>query len=214
MLNALLEFDHHLFVFLNTHHAPFFDWFFWFVTQGGTGWVVAPIVIGFILKKVPRSNVRNVILCAIIASVVSGLVTTQLKRWINRPRPVLYFQHNPYLPRRAESAPDDFPSEALFDSIAVHIVGPPLRKHSFPSGHTATAFTGAAILVYLFGGWFWISLGVAGLVAYSRIYMGVHFPLDTLGGCMLALVIVWTTLFICSRQGLIPRRGRLKHDRR
>ncbi len=209
MFDSLLAFDQQLFVFLNSHHTPFFDWFFWFVTQGGTGWVVAPLVMGIVLKKVPRTYIRKALICAVIASVASGIAISVLKRQIDRPRPVAYFEQNPCLPRGAEAAPDNFPDEAYFDSIVVHIVGPELRYHAFPSGHTATAFTGAAILVYFFGGWFWLSFVVAALVAYSRVYMGVHFPLDTLGGAVLGTFTVWIVLYTCTRLGHIPRRGRL-----
>ncbi|MFP4163636.1 MAG: phosphatase PAP2 family protein [Chitinispirillaceae bacterium] len=209
MLDSLLAFDRQLFVILNSNHSPFFDWFFWFVTHGGTGWVVAPLVLGIILKKVPKTYIRNAVICAILASAASGIVISVLKRQIDRPRPTAYFEENPYLPRRAEAAPEDFPDEAYFDTITVHLVGPELRYHAFPSGHTATAFTGAAILVYFFGGWFWLSFVAAGLVAYSRIYIGVHFPLDTVGGALLGTMTVWLFLYICTRLGFIPKRGRL-----
>ncbi len=169
--------------------------------------MVAPLVIGIILRKVKSSFIRNTIVCAVIAATLSGVCVAVLKKQINRPRPTVYFQKHPYVVKELESAPDDFPSEALYDTISVHLVGRSLKYNSFPSGHSATAFTGAAILVYLFGGWYWLSFAVAGLVAYSRIYVGVHYPLDVSAGAVLAIAIVWTTLHLCSYFRVIPKRG-------
>jgi undecaprenyl-diphosphatase len=73
----------------------------------------------------------------------------------------------------------------------VRMLGPTLRHRSFPSGHANTAFATAMFLVLMYGGWYWTSFIMASIVAYSRIYMGVHFFLDTLGGALLAIIVVW-----------------------
>lgn len=55
---------------------------------------------------------------------------------------------------------------------------------SFPSGHTTEAFASATALTFLFPNWK-MALPIftwASLVAFSRIYLGVHYPFDILGG--------------------------------
>jgi undecaprenyl-diphosphatase len=69
-------------------------------------------------------------------------------------------------------------------------VGEPLACRSFPSGHTNTAFCGACVLAFFLGGWYWFAFVPAFLVAYSRVYLGAHFPLDAAAGAALALAVM------------------------
>jgi undecaprenyl-diphosphatase len=62
-----------------------------------------------------------------------------------------------------------------------------LHSHSFPSGHTATAFAGATMLsafVPRAAPAFYV---LAAAIAYSRLYVGVHFPVDLVGGIVIGV---------------------------
>jgi len=63
------------------------------------------------------------------------------------------------------------------------------HDYSFPSGHTLASFE-AAIMIFLHNKkWGAISLVLAALIAFSRMYLFVHFPTDILGGIVLGTLI-------------------------
>lgn len=73
---------------------------------------------------------------------------------------------------------------AVIPPELLHVIGPAHRYGSFPSGHSTTIFTVAGILsLYLRrGSLTWLLAAVALLIGISRIAVGVHWPLDVLGG--------------------------------
>ena len=73
-----------------------------------------------------------------------------------------------------------------FTSIpAVDVITSRPHDASFPSGHAGNAFAGAVVLARTLPAWqaaWWI---LAALIAYSRIYVGVHYPADVIGGALI-----------------------------
>lgn len=67
--------------------------------------------------------------------------------------------------------------------------------YSFPSGHTASAFAAAGILLREFRQYRAYIISLASLIAFSRMYLYVHYPSDIIGGILLGLFcswVVWT----------------------
>ena len=77
----------------------------------------------------------------------------------------------------------------------------PLDHFSFPSGHTATAFTIFLLTVYFFPKKEVFVIGALYAIAcgYSRIYLGQHFPLDVAGGIMVAIFTLILSIYISNK---------------
>lgn len=127
--------------------------FFWTITQfGGVGVLLALSFIFLAVKK------YTIVIQMMIAGLLAELLAHAGKAYVGRPRPAEFFSE---LITR-----DEF------------ISGP-----GFPSGHTAVATAAAlVILPYLPKKLRWITpVWIVG-VMLSRVYLGVHAPMDLIGG--------------------------------
>lgn len=183
-MDSLLTFDRELFFLINHGlHAPALDPVMWFFTSLGLGQVQVALVLlwagvrRWLMKRgnlTENSPAKPILLPALIAFIGSGLTTQLIKRVWSRPRPSNL--------EEALVAPD----EQIF-------------ARSFPSGHTTTTFALAAFVWWFTRGtrWAWVgwaAWGIAFLVGLSRIYRGVHYPLDTLVGACIG--VIWCALAV------------------
>jgi undecaprenyl-diphosphatase len=74
------------------------------------------------------------------------------------------------------------------------------RDASFPSGHAATSFAAATMLVFAFPRLAPFLYVLAAAVAFSRVYVGVHYPLDVIGGAALGAVIAVVLKLLVNRR--------------
>lgn len=63
------------------------------------------------------------------------------------------------------------------------------RAFSFPSAHAANSFAMAAVVGWRFRRYAVYAFAVAAAVAYSRVYVGVHYPFDVIAGAVVGLVL-------------------------
>lgn len=167
-ISAYWKGNHALSFAINQYHFPFLDFFFltltWFASVGV---ICTPLLLLIYHTAIHKSNL-NYLIAAILCFLGLWLTMWLCKTHIfgPLPRPVHYF---PQLHRAW--------------NIELN------TRFSFPSGHSAAAFLGCGILSIFEKGKFWqlFCLFAAVLMAYSRIYLGQHFLLDTCAGAAIGL---------------------------
>lgn len=81
------------------------------------------------------------------------------------------------------------------------IINPP-TSFSFPSGHTASSFAAAVVIGYYIKNWRGIAYTFASLIAFSRLYLFVHYPSDILGGILLGVTCALLTIKLLNNVSL------------
>jgi len=117
---------------------------------------------------------REISIRLIFALIIDSFLLTFLKWFFIRPRPSERFAN----------------IEVLSSDI-----GP-----SFPSGHSERVFSGAVILGYVYKKLRYLLFLLAFLVSFSRIYIGVHYPIDSLIGSINGIMVGYITLILPTKR--------------
>lgn len=140
----------------------FLDYFFTLITSiGSHSYLWAILTLPFLLNKKTRGYAIFIIICYLIA-VLLGENT--IKPILHRNRPFTYFPDMQLLIKKP-------------------------RSYSFPSGHSMQSFTFATSIFLINKKWGIPCLILAALIAFSRLYLYVHFPTDVLIGTLLGILV-------------------------
>jgi undecaprenyl-diphosphatase len=80
-----------------------------------------------------------------------------------------------------------FSRERPYVSMSGGVIGARPEGASFPSGHSANAFAGAFVLSRVAAPAAVVWWAFAAMIAYSRVYLGVHYPLDVIAGALVGI---------------------------
>lgn len=182
MFMNLQALDGGILLWLQSVRQPLLDGILTLYTQlgnAGVAWIVLSVVLLF-FRRTRKGGALA--LCAMLF----GLIGTNLvlKNLFQRMRPYEVVEGLTHL---------------------VHITDP----NSFPSGHTTAAFAAGVV-------WFrtlparWarvLALASAFLMAFSRLYVGVHYPTDVLAGAVMGTVCALLALWLGKRWKVLNRLG-------
>ncbi|BBF44754.1 PAP2 family protein [Lachnospiraceae bacterium KM106-2] len=165
----------------NQLKSPFMDSLMTFITTLGNGGIIW-ITIGVLCLGFKKTRPVGIqLLLAIALGFLIG--NLGLKVLIGRQRP---YTRN--------------------EDILLLIAEP--KDYSFPSGHTLSSFAAAISIFFYNKKWGAAALVLASLIAFSRMYLYVHYPSDIAGGLLLAIVVAVLARYLIAK--LREIRGRKK----
>lgn len=172
MIAWIIELDTQAFIFFNQKLANgFFDVLMPIVTNDWLLRVLFLIIVACLAIFAKREGRISALLC-IIAVAASDLVSSQvIKPFIGRIRPCHVL-------------------------ASVHLLVGCGQGLSFPSSHAVNSFSMAIVLTMQYRRWAFALIPFALLVSYSRVAVGVHYPLDVAGGAIIGAAFGIAVFFV------------------
>lgn len=172
MLEKIKQWDTEAFLFLNRLHTPVMDIAMYWITDRFFWFPFYALIIYFLIKKFKWQGLWMVITIVVTVIIADKVASGLFKPYFARYRPC---------------------HEGAIQQL-VHVVNGCGGQYGFVSSHSANTFAFAMLMwlllketvSYIYYLFFW-----ALLVSYSRIYVGVHYPLDLLGGALIGIICAW-----------------------
>ena len=171
MLETLLNLDGGFLLFLQESvRNPILDSIMIFITSLGNGgmiWIAATIAL-LIPKKTRKAGIMSAV--ALLGCLIIN--NNIVKNIVQRPRPFVPFTD-------------------------LQIIIPTPSEFSFPSGHTSSSFAAAAVFYRHLPKKLGIpSVILAGLIGFSRLYVGGHYPTDVIAGVLMGILLSYLAEFL------------------
>lgn len=171
MLEALMNLDGGFLLFLQESvRNPILDRIMIFITSLGNGgmiWIAATVLL-LIPKKTRKAGIISAaaLLCSLLFN------NMLIKNIVQRMRPYLVLEE-------------------------LRIIIPRPSEFSFPSGHSAASFAAAASFYRLLPKKLGVpAIVLAALIAFSRLYVGVHYPTDVLAGALMGIALSYFAQYL------------------
>jgi len=167
-INLLKSWDKALFLYLNGIHSPLWDYTMTLFTLTSTWLLFYGLIFFFVGKKYDKKSLFIFVSLALLI-LCSDQLAGLLKHTIQRLRP------------------SNDPAVSPFTHVFFNKGG----EFGFVSAHAANLFAFATFTIRLFKNtrYTWFILFWASIIVYSRIYLGLHYPGDILGGIVLGVIV-------------------------
>lgn len=173
-MEQLLQIDGNILLFIqeNIRHDFMTPFWTWITSLGNSGWFWIVLSVIFLIPK----KTRKAGITSLLALAIGALITNvTLKNMVARIRPY-----------------------EVVDGLRLLIARP--RDYSFPSGHTCASFAAALVYYRYFPRkWGIAAVILASMIAFSRLYVGVHYPTDILGGLIVGAFAAWAARKLMNR---------------
>ncbi|MFY0714051.1 phosphatase PAP2 family protein [Seonamhaeicola sp. NFXS20] len=165
MLEKILKYDTELFLYLNNLGTESWDWLWLLITDKLTFIPLYGLLLFLLYKKYGLKSLLVFVIVVALMITFTDQITNVFKRGFERPRPC-----------RDEAG--------LIDQM--RFIAVRCGKYGFFSGHSSNSMAAAVFAGLLLRPYYknaiFILLFWSAVVAYSRIYVGVHYPTDIICG--------------------------------
>jgi len=168
MLDKLLTWDRETFIYLNNLGIEKYD-HFWSIATNISTWIPLYLLFAYLLFfKQPKKKAFLKVASLLLMVLFVILLTVFTKEWVGRLRPS---------------------SDATLNTLIRIIKGS--EGFSFFSGHAAFSFSLTTLVVLFLKKemkWIWVLYIWPVFLAFSRIYVGVHYPIDLITGALIGIL--------------------------
>ena len=197
MLERLIHIDTEILLAINGWHAPWADTLMWIISAKETWIPLYLLLMGLLvwryrqpsttrvkwMQKVPAC-VLMIIVIGLAVGAADFIASVILKDWVARPRP--------------SRVPE-------LEGVLHLVNGYKSGRYGFVSSHAANTMACGLLFSLIWrkkittcGLMLWVAAN-----CYSRMYLGVHYPLDILGGLIVGALVAWAAFVMLKSLGVV-----------